>query len=136
MKRFAETLETPRYAAVFPWSRNDNGELDGRVRAAQEMMALASRQPGCLGVETARGSKGPSMVISYWRDLDAFDAWRAKGDDAAARRRGRDAWCDLSGFRVSRVKPPLGQGGLRSLRRLSGAGWDRLATLLALWHLS
>jgi heme-degrading monooxygenase HmoA len=137
MKQIVETVKRPCYAAVFPWSRNDNGEMDGHVRTAQEMLALATRQPGFLGLETTRGKRGPNMVISYWKDLAAIDAWRAKGDDTVAHRKGRDAWYGFSNLRVARVRRlALGTRSRQAVRKISAVGWSKIAALLLLWHVS
>ena len=137
MNQIVESVKTPCYAAVIPWSRNDNGELDGHVRTAQEMLTLATRQPGFLGLETTRGKRGPSMVISYWKDLADIDAWRAKGDDTVAHRKGRDAWYGFSNMRVARVgRMALGARSRRAVRRFSGDAWSKIAALLLLWHVS
>ena len=105
MKRFAEELEPPYYAAVFHACRtNINGELDGHVRTAQEMVALASRIPGFLGVKTAQSRRGRTIVVSYWKDMESIYAWRDQGETATARRAGADAWDELEDLEVVRVR--------------------------------
>jgi heme-degrading monooxygenase HmoA len=46
------TPEPPYYAVIFTSVRNDGDQ--GYDEAAQQMLELASRQPGFLGFETAR----------------------------------------------------------------------------------
>jgi heme-degrading monooxygenase HmoA len=53
------------------------------------MVALAARQPGFLGVESARGTDGFGITVSYWESLEAIRAWREDERHRAVQARGR-----------------------------------------------
>ena len=56
------------------------------------MEALAARQPGYRGIDSARGPDGFGITVSWWADEDAALAWRAHAEHAAIRERGRADW--------------------------------------------
>ena len=94
MGSLAENLEPPFYAAIL----NDNNlglEDETHIGPTDEMVSLAPRQPGFMGLETSRDDKGHWVAISYWRDKSDIEAWRSKGDGTSPRGRpgrvGRDA---------------------------------------------
>ena len=68
------------------------GGMDGRVRAAREMAAVATRQPGFVGLETEKRGGHVVALILHWITREAVDAWRAKIYDSALQRYGTDAW--------------------------------------------
>jgi heme-degrading monooxygenase HmoA len=59
---------------------------------AERMVELARKQPGFLGVESARNAEGLGITVSYWRDAASIAAWRAHAEHAVAQRLGREAW--------------------------------------------
>lgn len=70
MISFANTPEPPYYAVLFTSQRTDVD--DGYGVVADRMVELASRQPGFLGVESARDAAGLGITISYWASLEAI----------------------------------------------------------------
>lgn len=94
------------YAVVFTSLRTDGDH--GYAQTADEMVALASRQPGFLGVESARGEDGLGITVSYWRDLESIARWRADGDHRAAQRAGRERWYRAYRVRVCRIEREYG----------------------------
>jgi len=72
------------------------------------MVALAARQPGFLGIESARGPDGLGITVSYWRDAESIRAWKAQGDHQAAQRAGRERWYRAYRARVCRVEREYG----------------------------
>ena len=77
MNEISRGLETPYYEAVIT-SYQEIDEMNGHVRTAHEMIALATRQRGFLGLETSRSPSGKPVVVSYWTSLDAVEAWQAR----------------------------------------------------------
>ena len=77
MRSLAENLTPPYYAAIL-------NEFQGRpedqdlVAPAEEMVTLATRQPGFLGLETAHHENGERVMVSYWRDIDALESGLAR----------------------------------------------------------
>jgi heme-degrading monooxygenase HmoA len=64
----AQTPTPPYYAVIFTSLRTQ--EDSGYAAMADAMFALAARQPGFLGVESAR--EGLSITVSYWESLEAI----------------------------------------------------------------
>jgi heme-degrading monooxygenase HmoA len=67
---------------------------------ADEMVALAAKQPGFLGVETARGDDGVGITVSYWESLDSIQEWRRHADHRAAQKLGRERWYQAYSLRA------------------------------------
>ena len=83
MPSLASTPSPPYYAVVFTSVRTDvDGE--GYARTAERMVQLATEQPGFLGVESARGSDGLGITVSYWDNLDAIRRWREHAEHRQA----------------------------------------------------
>jgi heme-degrading monooxygenase HmoA len=74
---FAHTPEPPYLAVIFT-SRLGPDDT-GYSAMAAEMEALASGQPGYLGIESARGADRIGITVSYWRDdpLRSAGYWRS-----------------------------------------------------------
>ena len=79
MRSLAENLTPPYYAAILNEFQG-RPEDEARVAPADEMVTLATRQPGFLGLETAHHENGERVMVSYWRDIDALEGWKAAGD--------------------------------------------------------
>ena len=71
---FAETPDPPYYAVVFT-SRRTAGD-QGYESMARHMFEVAHEQPGCLGVETARGEDGLGITVAYFVDEASIRAWK------------------------------------------------------------
>jgi heme-degrading monooxygenase HmoA len=89
-------------AVVFTSARTPDDR--GYQQTAEEMVALAARRPGFLGVESVRGPDGLGITVSYWRDEESIRAWKADADHAAAQRAGRERWYRAYAVRVCRVE--------------------------------
>lgn len=113
MRSLAENLTPPYYAAILNefQGRHDDEDL---VAPAEEMVTLATRQPGFLGLETAHHENGDRVMVSYWRDIDALEGWKAAGDDRITLRYGVRL-ADTCGIQVThvggdgRLEDPMGQ---------------------------
>lgn len=99
MPVFADTPEPPYYAVIFTSTRTPGDA--GYAEMAAHMVELAARQPGFLGVESAR-DPALGITVSYWRDEASIRAWKAELEHREAQRLGRDAW--YSGYRVRVAK--------------------------------
>ena len=51
------------------------------------MVELAAKQPGFLGVESARSGVG--ITVSYWRDQESIVAWKRNAEHQVAQKLGR-----------------------------------------------
>ena len=96
----AATPEPPYYAVIFTSLRTEGD--DGYAAMAEAMDALAARQPGYLGIESAREAVG--ITVSYWRDLESIAAWKAELKHLAAQQAGRERWYAAYHVRIARVE--------------------------------
>ncbi len=94
------------YAVVFTSLRTEGD--DGYAQTADEMNALAARQPGYLGMESARGEDGLGITVSYWKDEEAIRRWKANADHLTAQKAGRERWYRAYRIRVCRVEREYG----------------------------
>jgi heme-degrading monooxygenase HmoA len=102
VSQFARTPEPPYYAVVFTSTRTSVD--DGYGDVAARMVELASRQPGFLGVESARGADGLGITVSYWSSLEAIAAWKAQGEHRIAQSLGHAKWYEHFETRIARVE--------------------------------
>ncbi|MCM8731301.1 antibiotic biosynthesis monooxygenase family protein [Hephaestia sp. GCM10023244] len=78
--------------AVIFVSQRTPADADGYDRAAQAMAALAARQPGYCGIDSARGPDGRGITVSYWADEASALAWRDHPEHVPIRNQGRAHW--------------------------------------------
>jgi heme-degrading monooxygenase HmoA len=101
----ARTPEPPYWAVIFT-SRRSALDPEGYDETARRMFDLAARQPGFLGIDTARADVG--ITVCYWTDEDAIAAWKRNADHAFAQYEGRTRWYDAYEIRVARVERAYG----------------------------
>ena len=108
----AQTPEPPYVAVIFTSVRTqeDAGPAGGYAAMSARMLELAARQPGYLGVESAR--EGLGLTVSYWRDADAARAWKEVAEHLVAQRLGRQRW-----YRDYRVRVAVVEREYRPVRR-------------------
>ena len=94
---------TGQVAVIFT-SRRNGRDPAGHDGAAAAMDALAARQPGFRGVESARGPDGVGVTVSHWADAAAAGAWRDRPEHAATREAGRARWYDRHSVTVARIE--------------------------------
>lgn len=100
---FALNLTPPYYAVIFASRRTATGE-DSYGAMAQRMGMLASAQPGYLGFESARGSDGFGVTISYWDSPEAIRNWKDQAEHLVAQTSGLKQWYEHYEVRVARVE--------------------------------
>lgn len=90
----AERPQLPRrpYYAVIFTSMRSGEDAAGYGDAAERMVALAKTMPGFLGFDTASGTNGLGITVSYWRSEEDIARWRAHPEHAAAIAEGRGQW--------------------------------------------
>ena len=103
----AHTPQPPYYAVIFTSQRTEGERGYGAM--ADRMEELASQQPGFLGVESARGSDGFGITVSYWKDETSISAWKQNAEHLVAQERGRTEWYSGFQLRVSRVERAFGK---------------------------
>jgi heme-degrading monooxygenase HmoA len=99
---FARTPDPPYYAVIFTSTRT--AADDGYGATADRMAELAVQQQGFLGVETARGSDGFGITVSYWASLAAIAAWKAQGEHRMAQISGHKKWYRHFETRIAKVE--------------------------------
>lgn len=100
MTEIAPTFEAPYYAVIFTSLRSEGD--NGYSAMANQMLDLASKQPGYLGVDSAR--EGIGITVSYWRDLQSIRAWKAQIEHRRAQKLGRDLWYEKYTVRIAKVE--------------------------------
>ena len=104
MSFIAKTPKPPYYAVIFTshLSKDDQGYDD----MAEKMVELASKQPGFIGIESARGEVG--ITVSYWTDVDSIKKWKANVEHSEAQRLGHEKWYSSFKTRISKVERDYG----------------------------
>ncbi len=69
---------------------------------AARMVALAAKQPGFLGIESARNDVG--ITVSYWSSLAAIKGWKQNAEHLQAQKRGREGWYQSFKVRIAKVE--------------------------------
>ena len=95
---------SPYYAVIFTSTRTDVD--NGYSKMARQMEDLAKRQPGFLGVESARGKVG--ITVSYWKSLEAIAHWKANTDHLFAQQKGAKDWYRWYKVRICLVEREYG----------------------------
>ena len=70
------------------------------------MFELAEKQPGYLGVESAREAIG--ITVSYWATEGDAAAWKRVAEHAEAQRLGRENWYEQYSVRIATVTRDYG----------------------------
>jgi heme-degrading monooxygenase HmoA len=96
----AATPKPPYYAVIFTSHRTDGDH--GYDAMSEKMVELASRQPGFLGMESARDNLG--ITVSYWSDVESIKRWKAHVEHQQAQASGRQTWYSSFKVRISRVE--------------------------------
>ncbi|MDB4967982.1 MAG: hypothetical protein JWN44_3671 [Myxococcales bacterium] len=94
----------PPYVAIIFTSMRTADDDAGYQAMAVEMERLAARQPGYLGIESARGADGLGISVSYFRTADDARGWKAHADHLGAQRLGRERWYRAYSVRIAEVQ--------------------------------
>lgn len=105
----ATTPKPPYVAVIFSNERNE-GDDAAYAQTADDMVSLAAKQEGYLGIESVRGEDGFGVTISYWRDEDAIVKWKKNADHITAQKAGQKSWYRAYKTRVSTVTRDYGFG--------------------------
>ncbi|MBA5604149.1 antibiotic biosynthesis monooxygenase [Duganella sp. FT3S] len=96
----ARTGATPYYAVIFTSIRTSGDAGYGDM--ADAMLKAAAKQPGFLGVESARETVG--ITVSYWDSLESIAAWKRDAAHRVAQELGRERWYDSYKTRICKVE--------------------------------
>ncbi|MDX1830210.1 MAG: antibiotic biosynthesis monooxygenase [Lutibacter sp.] len=96
----AKTPKTPYYAVIFTSVKNfEDNNYD---IMSDKMVALANKQKGFLGIESARNELG--ITVSYWDSLESIKKWKQHVDHTEAREKGRSTWYKTFKVRICKVE--------------------------------
>lgn len=100
---FAATPDPPYTAVIFTSRRTTSDEAE-YGRAAERMEELAGRQPGYLGIESARDSQTRfGITVSYWKTEAAARSWKQVADHIQVQRLGAAKWYERYQVRIATV---------------------------------
>lgn len=100
----ANNLTPPYYAVIF--STVLEVDITGYHETALQMEALAKKQKGFLGIESARAEIG--ITVSYWETLEDITAWKHNVVHTTARNLGREKWYKKYQLRICKVEREYG----------------------------
>jgi heme-degrading monooxygenase HmoA len=107
MSPFAVLPKPPYYSVTFSSKRS--AVVEGYEDMAERMVQLASEQKGYLGIESARGSDGFGITVSYWASLEAILSWRTHAEHKIAQESGKTHWYQHYEVRIARVERSYGK---------------------------
>ena len=94
MSKTKKSPKLPYYAVIFTSTVTEN--KDGYEEMSFEMFDLAQKQPGFIGVESAREYIG--ITVSYWESLEDVKNWKKNVKHLVAQKLGKEKW--YSAYRV------------------------------------
>ena len=103
MQTIADTPAPPYYAVIAPTVLDPTADLREYAETAARLHALAREVDGFLGLE-ASVQGGFALAVSYWRSLEAIDAWRRHARHLEAKGLGRTRWFRSYFTRIARVE--------------------------------
>lgn len=89
--------------AVIFMSTRTGADAEGYAKAAEAMDMRAAAQPGYRGMESARGTDGRGITVSFWADEASAKAWRDDPEHRAIRDLGRGRWYECYDLVVAEV---------------------------------
>ena len=105
---------TTRYTAVIFTTRHSGLDIEGYHAAAEQMAELAAQQPGFRALESARGSDGVGITVSYWDTEADAASWKQHSEHLAVQHTGRNRWYLWYRVRVATVEREYGFEGAQS----------------------
>ena len=93
-------MKTPYYAVIFTSLQTEN--TTGYAEMSKIMEHLATKQPGYLGIESARNDIG--ITVSYWENIESIKNWKANLDHQMAQKLGREKWYAWYKVRICKVE--------------------------------
>lgn len=90
----------PYYAVIFTSVKveAENNYAD----VATTIVELAAKQPGFMGVESARNEIG--ITVSYWESLEAIKNWKNNAEHLIAQQLGKDVFYQSYTTRICKVE--------------------------------
>lgn len=90
----------PYYAVIFTSTLTDDTE--GYHEMANKMEALAKKQNGFLGIDSAREDVG--ITVSYWESIEAIKVWKQNSQHLMAQQKGKTQWYSWYNTKICKVE--------------------------------
>lgn len=100
--RFAALQKSDCYAVIFTSLRTPGD--NGYGETADRMVELAQQQPGFLGIESARGTDGFGITVSYWESEAAIRNWKQQVEHLEAQHKGQRTWYEQYVVRIAKLE--------------------------------
>jgi heme-degrading monooxygenase HmoA len=102
MLKGVKIMKKTYYAVIFTSERTAGDH--GYEAMAKQMVELASKQPGFLGVESVRNENGIGITVSYWDSLETIQQWKKHAVHKIAQEKGKQQWYHRYSVRVCKVE--------------------------------
>ena len=93
---------SPCWAVIFVSKRTAGDH--GYGEAAQRMEELGSRQPGFLGIDSARSPDGRGITVAFYATEEAAHDWGRHPEHREVQRRGHAQWYESYEIYFSKVE--------------------------------
>ena len=90
----------PYYAVIFTSTRTEKD--NDYLKMSESMEALAKKQNGFIGVDSARNQVG--ITVSYWESLEAVKNWKKETEHLKAQLKGKQDWYNWYKVRICKVE--------------------------------
>ena len=90
----------PYYTVIFTSTQKEH--IEGYLEMAEKMEALAKKQPGYLGIDSARNDVG--ITVSYWESLEAIKNWKQQSEHLQAQLKGQQDWYSWYNVKICKVE--------------------------------
>ena len=90
----------PYFAVIFTSTLTIHTE--GYNKMTKKMEALAKKQDGFLGVDSARENIG--ITVSYWKSLEAIKTWKQNSEHLFAQQKGIEQWYSWYNTKICKVE--------------------------------
>jgi len=108
MPFITKTPKPPYYCVVFT---SINADVDHTEHTAmyRQMVEVAQRYEGYLGIEPARNTDGTGVAAVYWKDEDSIRAFARDPEHLVAKKKGREIWYSHYFIRICKVEREYGR---------------------------
>jgi len=69
-----------------------SAQTPGYQQAASQMLEAVHKQPGFIAAYSVREEDGIGITNSYWRDIQAIEAWKNDAAHRAIQAKGKNQW--------------------------------------------
>ena len=98
----------PYFAVIFTSTLTSNTE--GYNEMSKKMEALAKKQDGFLGIDSAREDTSTTLsgtvgiTVSYWESLEAIKTWKQNSKHLFAQQKGKEQWYSWYNTKICKVE--------------------------------